>query len=97
MTRPQDLNLQPSTPSERDDLRSRLLTVCEAATLLNVSSSLIYHLIDSRKLSCHRIGAGRGTIRIRKEDLDEYLSACRSDRIDETPQASVPRLKHIKL
>ena len=97
MTGPHDFNRQQSIPSERENLQSRLLTVCEAATLLNVSSSLIYHLIDSRKLACHRIGAGRGTIRIRKEDLDEYLSACRSDRIDETPRASVPRLRHIKL
>ena len=97
MTGLPDFNRQDSASSERENLHSRLLTVREAAALLNVSSSLIYHLIDSRKLACHRIGARRGTIRIREEDLDEYLFACRSDRIDETPRASVPRLRHIKL
>ncbi len=59
---------------------SDLLTVSEAADVLNVSTSLIYLLVDTRKLACHRIGAKRGTIRIRKEDIEEFLAQCRKER-----------------
>ena len=57
---------------------SNLLTVRAAAELLNVSVSLVYLLVDTRKLTSHRIGAGRGTIRIFKHDLDDFLATCRS-------------------
>ena len=64
-------DLARKTPSE-------LLTVRDAADLLNVSVSLVYLLVDTRKLASHRIGARRGTIRIRREDLQAYLQSCRS-------------------
>ena len=80
-----------------DQAVSQMLTVREAATILNVSASLVYHLIGTRQLACHRVGAKRGTIRILKEDIDEYLAACRSDRIERVPRTTIPHLKHIKL
>ena len=36
---------------------SQMLTVREAAAVLNVSASLVYHLIGTRQLACHRVGA----------------------------------------
>ena len=50
-----------------------MLTVTQVAERLQVSRSIVYALIDARKLSCHRIGLGRGTIRISESDLDAYL------------------------
>ena len=55
-----------------------LLTVKEVARRLRVSASLVYQLVDSGKLGCHRIGNGRGAIRIRPDDVDTYLRTCRS-------------------
>ena len=59
-----------------------LMTVKEVARRLRVSASLVYQLIDSGRLGCHRIGNGRGAIRIRREDMDEYLNQCRHDRMN---------------
>ncbi len=58
-----------------------LMTVKEVARRLRFSASLVYQLVDSGKLGCHRIGNGRGAIRIRPEDVDEYLKQCRHDRM----------------
>lgn len=46
-----------------------MLTVADAATALNVSPGTVYRLIESGKLRHSRYGGGRGTIRIRPEDL----------------------------
>jgi len=46
-----------------------LLTVAQAAASLNVSPGTIYRLIECGKLRHSRYGGGRGTIRIRPEDL----------------------------
>ena len=54
-----------------------LLTAKEVSRRLRVSTSLIYQLIESGKLGCHRIGNGRGAIRIRPEDVTNYLQSCR--------------------
>ena len=56
-----------------------LMTVKEVARRLRVSASLVYQLVDSGKLGCHRIGNGRGAIRICPEDVTNYLQACRED------------------
>ena len=65
-----------------------LLTVRDAADLLNVSVSLVYLLVDTRKLASHRIGAGRGTIRIFRNDLDEFLATCRRARVGSSPSGN---------
>ncbi len=45
------------------------LTVKQVAQHLNVSPSVVYQLLDSGRLACHRIGKGRGTIRVSAGDL----------------------------
>ena len=76
-----------------------LLTVPHVAARLAVSPSLVYQLIESGKLGHHRIGNGRGTIRVSETDLEAYLSASHSGV--EPPQRAVhrakKRLKHIRL
>jgi len=77
----------------------RMLTVSDVAERLSVSSSLVYQLVESGKLSHHRIGTGRGTIRISESDLKSYLSDCHA--VAQTKQSVArPRrakLKHIRL
>jgi len=48
------------------------LTVVEAARAMKVSKDAVYDLCDSGKLRHHRIGSGRGTIRIMPRDIDDF-------------------------
>ena len=76
----------------------RLLTVLDVAKQLAVSPSLVYQLVESERLAHHRIGTGRGTIRISQTDLDSYLTACRAESPEKTaPPIRRKRLKHIRL
>ena len=59
------------------------LTVKQVAQRLNVSPSIVYQLLDSGRLSCHRIGKGRGTIRINESDLE----------MTNSPQQAVQHIK----
>lgn len=52
-------------------------TVDEIAAHLKVSRSNVYQLIERGRLTAHRIGVGRGAIRIAQADLDEYLVSTR--------------------
>lgn len=54
-----------------------MLTVDQAASQLQVSRSLVYSLIEAGKLKCHRIGTGRGTIRLSPADIELFLASCR--------------------
>jgi len=54
-----------------------MLTVEQAADQLQVSKSIVYSLIEAGKIACHRIGLGRGTIRMSQDDLDQYLESCK--------------------
>jgi excisionase family DNA binding protein len=74
-----------------------MLTVAEVADVLRVSPSLVYQLVDSGKLPCHRLGKGRGTIRIRLDDLNAYLASCRHEATEEVPKLPRPRLKHLRI
>ncbi len=74
-----------------------LLTVKDVAERLNVSPSLIYQLVESGKLSVHRIGTGRGTIRVSQSDLESYLAACHTETRSPSPVLRKTRLKHIHL
>ena len=47
-----------------------VLTVREAAGEMRVSTETIYRMIASGKLAHWRVGAGSGSIRIRREDLE---------------------------
>lgn len=54
------------TAGQADD---KPLTVQEAAARLKVSPDTVYDLCASKKLAHHRIGGGRGSIRINPADL----------------------------
>lgn len=82
---------------EHSDHQPRMFTVREVATRLRVSPSLVYQLVEAGKLACHRIGTGRGAIRISLLDLEAYLQECRSERHTPMPKLPRPRLKHLKL
>ena len=54
----------------------KLLTVTQAAEALNVSVRTVRNLIASGTLAHHRIGTGRGVIRISVEALQAHLNDC---------------------
>lgn len=61
------------------------LKVAEAAARLSVSQATVYDLINSGRLPSHRIGGGRGTLRIRAADLQAFQSCAISDGESENP------------
>lgn len=73
------------------------MTVKEAATRLECSISMVYGLIGAGKLGCHRIGIGRGCIRISDQHIEDYRRA--SEVPAEGPRAPVRKMafKHITL
>jgi excisionase family DNA binding protein len=74
------------------------LTVQEVAQILKISPATVYDLCKKRKLGHLRVGAGRGTIRIRQEDLDAFISGATVQ--PEAPTAPRPppvKLKHLKV
>lgn len=48
------------------------LTVREAATFLGVAEKTVYDLCRTSRLRHHRIGRGRGTIRLSRGDLETF-------------------------
>ncbi len=77
-----------------------MLTVRDVAVLLKVSQGAVYTLVESGVLPHHRIGAGRGVIRIREDDLDRYIDSCRVDTTtNDERRVHIARrkLRHIKL
>lgn len=74
-----------------------LLTVREVSNLLRVSATCVYALVSAGRLACYRVGTGRGAIRIRRDDVEVYLSTCRVDGHRQTPRRIRPRLKHLKM
>jgi excisionase family DNA binding protein len=71
--------------------------VREIAQQLGVSVSSVYALVSSGRLSCHRIGSGRGAIRISESDLEDYLLTCRQGRRLQNPMPRRVKLKHLRL
>ena len=89
-----------TNPADFNPINSncQLLTVAVVAERLSVSPSLVYQMIESGKLAHHRIGTGRGTIRVSESDLESYLATCHQD-LQAKPSAPVrkSRLKHIRI
>jgi excisionase family DNA binding protein len=73
-----------------------MLRVAEVAQCLGISQALVYQLLAEGRIAHFRLGMGRGTIRIRSEDVDAYLAACRvsksKGRESSTPKPTVPFL-----
>jgi len=63
-----------------------VLTVKEAAGALGISERLARDLIATGKLGHHRVGSGRGRIRVTPRDVQEYQS--RGER---------PAFRHLRL
>jgi len=55
------------------DLPPDYLTVSQAAKVAGASKRTIYKLCEEGRLLHHRVGTGRGTIRIKQSDLRRYL------------------------
>jgi excisionase family DNA binding protein len=64
-----------------------MLRVAEVAKRLGVSQALVYQLLTERRIPHFRLGTGRGTIRIRAEDVDAYLTGCRVEAGGRKPPA----------
>lgn len=77
-----------------------LLKPRQLAERLNVSLSTVYGLIETGKIACHRIGVGRGAVRVSEEQLAEYLESTKRERREPTVERTVPRLsqlRHVRL
>jgi excisionase family DNA binding protein len=55
-----------------------LLNVREAAEYLAVSTALLYRLVANRQIQHVRVGVGRGTIRFRTNDLEQFKHSRKS-------------------
>ncbi len=86
--------------SERPPTLRTLLTTEEVARRLSVSRSLVYELVVKGKLPHHRVGVGRGTIRISEDDVAEFLRCCRIETREETDKnrmrPSRVKLRHLR-
>ena len=74
-----------------------MMKVHEAARILSVSESTIYTLVRQGLLRAHRIGAGRGVIRISDSAISEYLDSSTEPARSTRRRRPGSRLKHIKL
>jgi excisionase family DNA binding protein len=74
------------------------VTVKQAAVRLEVSSATIYGLVAAGKLKCHRVGLGRGAIRITEEHVVEFLKGAEPTVRTVTPPAParIVKLKHLR-
>jgi excisionase family DNA binding protein len=62
------------------------MTVAEAARILEVTTGVVYELCSKRLIGHHRVGAGRGQIRLTQADIDEYIARRRVEPVDATPR-----------
>ena len=67
-----------------------LLTISEVAETLKVSHSTIRRLISRGELVAYKVG-NRGQLRVKKRDLERYVSMNRVD-----PLGNIPRGKFSK-
>ena len=79
------------------EARDSMLSVKEVAGTLSVSAKTVYLLIRAGSLKAHRVGAGRGVIRISQKQLDEYLRSTTPDtEVGQAGTGSGKRLKDFK-
>ena len=85
---------------DNDPTFPRMLKPEDVAERLNISRSLVYDLIEKRKLPCHRIGLGRGAIRVAEDDVIEFLRSNRIESRGANEETRKPRrrqvLRHLK-
>lgn len=74
----------------------RNLCVRQVAEQLGVAETTVYAMCQQKRLRHFRVGTGRGTIRIREEDLAEFIEGASVQ--PEEPAAPKPppvKLKHL--
>jgi excisionase family DNA binding protein len=86
------MNTGEQTSDEQD-----LLTVSEVARLLRVSQNCVYELVAKGKVPAYRVGARRGTIRIKRDHVHAYLEASRVVNAEPKVHLARPRLKHLTI
>lgn len=59
---------------------AEFLTVKQAASYLNVSRSCVYDLCAMNKLAHYKFGDGSGAVRIRRDDLLDFVQGCRIEK-----------------
>lgn len=67
-----------------------LLTVQEVSEILRVSPACVYSLVETGQLPNIRIGNGRGTIRIDRQDLVAYVDRKRGRAREPRPRRVRP-------
>lgn len=73
-----------------------LLNVPDVARELNVSKACVYALVARGVLPHVRIGTGRGTIRVKPEDLQHFIDGQRRDQCAEPVPAPRTPLQHLR-
>ena len=74
-----------------------MLTVRQVSALWCVSIGCIYQLIRSGDLPAYRIGTGRGTIRISKDDAEGLRGACRTTKGPKRPPLKSRRAAEVAM
>ena len=89
--------------SKGNGATERLLTVLQVAERLQLSVALIYSMANAGTLPALRVGNGRGSIRFREQDVQEYLDDCavvgKKSRKPRVCGRTTPKheFKHLKL
>ena len=55
-----------------------LMTADEVGRQLGLSRRAVHDLTCSGRLTCYRVGANAGAMRFKADDVEAYLSTCRS-------------------
>lgn len=55
---------------------SDLISVKQAAKVLGITPMAVYGLVRAKKIGHYRIGTGRGSIRFRSADVEDFLESC---------------------
>ena len=64
------------------------LTTEAAAAYLGLSVGAVYDLVYAGKVEFYRLGAGKGSLRIDRAELDRYLAASRIEVIPPTDDST---------
>lgn len=80
-----------------DDVPMNVFKVRQVAERLQIAEATVYQLCATRQLRHFRVGTGRGTIRIREEDLDEFLGRAAVQPTGLDAPSPVVGLKYLKV
>jgi excisionase family DNA binding protein len=74
-----------------------MLNVEQTAKRLNVSTATIYGLVNSGQLRCHRIGTGRGVIRVSEDNIREFLASSQSQTSVPPSASATKKFRNLKI